>query len=943
MRATAGLLLALVSCSPSGAVLQKSEAPSRQSPTVPELTSEQQLSAARDAYDATRYADAEKLYQAAARDPSQRALAKLGLMQLDLVQGRYPNVVAAEIGEAELEPDLKTAAAVLRAHALRATGSLDQALAVLAEAPRVPGADEATLLHGEILIEQGDRAAGEVVLAALEDAYNADAIAEGDSDRLGFVARAEQLLQSPADANQAFNEAEQAGNVSVQTLLWRAELYLDNHDGAHAAEVLEEIIKRAPNHPEALSLSARLRIEEALDFGAAERLAGRALEVNPQSTHARAVLGALRLRDMDLTRAKQQIDAGLAVNPRSLPLLSLLGAAAFLADDRSQLEQLERRVLGLNAGYSAFYTTVGLYAEWEHRYADIVELMLRAVAVDPVDGHAWAQLGLNQIRGGDDTGGVEALRTAFRLDPYNVRVYNTLDLFEHVIPKHYVTADAGQFRIRYPAAERALLQRYVPQLLGAAWEKMVRSYDFTPKQPIGVELYAERAHFAIRTSGLPDTAIQGVCFGQTLASVSPSNERFNLAMTLWHELSHVFHIQLSQNHVPRWFTEGLAEYETLIERPEWQREGDPDLYLALKEQRLPKIGAMNEAFTHAEELRDIAVAYYASTQIVRMLAEQFGQPKLREMLLLWGKGKRTDQVMQESIGQTTQQLDERFQSYVRARLARYDSQFVPTQRVGNPEEALRAVRESDKDAGRLTRVARLAADRGELAAAEHALAVALKADPTHADALWLRATIALQQGNGEAADGYSARLLSSGKDGYETQMLLARSAEARGDSVGAERAFEAAYRFDPSERAAIDALRNIAKRSGSRDAELRWLRELVRLEEHDGEAHRELMSLLLERREFAEASELGRAAVNADMESAETHLLYARALEELGRNREAEYEYTSAALCPGDDEAVARAEDAVADYWERRGDARRAREFRERSAARRGQANGGDE
>ncbi len=36
-----------------------------------------------------------------------------------------------------------------------------------------------------------------------------------------------------------------------------------------------------------------------------------------------------------------------------------------------------------------------------------------------------------------------------------------------------------------------------------------------------------------------------------------------------------------QNHVPRWFTEGLAEYETLTERVEWRREQDRELYVSL--------------------------------------------------------------------------------------------------------------------------------------------------------------------------------------------------------------------------------------------------------------------------------------------------------------------------------------------------------------------------
>ena len=55
--------------------------------------------------------------------------------------------------------------------------------------------------------------------------------------------------------------------------------------------------------------------------------------------------------------------------------------------------------------------------------------------------------------------------------------------------------------------------------------------------PVGVELYAERENFGIRTSGLPQIAIQGVCFGKTLAAMSPANESFNLGMTLWHEMA----------------------------------------------------------------------------------------------------------------------------------------------------------------------------------------------------------------------------------------------------------------------------------------------------------------------------------------------------------------------------------------------------------------------
>ena len=92
-------------------------------------------------------------------------------------------------------------------------------------------------------------------------------------------------------------------------------------------------------------------------------------------------------------------------------------------------------------------------------------------------------------------------------------------------------------------------------------------YMFAPTVPVHVEMYESRDHFSVRTSGLPNIGIQGVCFGHVVAAMSPASEPFNWGNVLWHELGHVFAIQLSKNHVPRWFTEGLSEYETMIRRP----------------------------------------------------------------------------------------------------------------------------------------------------------------------------------------------------------------------------------------------------------------------------------------------------------------------------------------------------------------------------------------
>ncbi len=94
----------------------------------------------------------------------------------------------------------------------------------------------------------------------------------------------------------------------------------------------------------------------------------------------------------------------------------------------------------------------------------------------------------------------------------------------------------------------------------------------------------------MRTVGLPDLGALGVCFGQVITAMSPATGDINWGMVLWHELGHVFAIQLSNSRVPRWFTEGLSEYETLIARPDWRRENDADLYGAIANGTLPSIG-----------------------------------------------------------------------------------------------------------------------------------------------------------------------------------------------------------------------------------------------------------------------------------------------------------------------------------------------------------------
>ena len=137
-----------------------------------------------------------------------------------------------------------------------------------------------------------------------------------------------------------------------------------------------------------------------------------------------------------------------------------------------------------------------------------------------------------------------------------------------------------------------------------------------------------------------------------VTALSPKAAPFNWGQIIWHELSHVFHLQLSKGRVPRWFTEGLAEYETTLARPEWKREDDRLLYDALTSGRLPQLETMNRVFTLARTPRDLMTAYYTAFVAVKYIATRFGMERVRTMLALWGAGKSTPEVVEQALGVT---------------------------------------------------------------------------------------------------------------------------------------------------------------------------------------------------------------------------------------------------------------------------------------------------
>ncbi|HEU5077256.1 MAG TPA: tetratricopeptide repeat protein, partial [Polyangiaceae bacterium] len=376
----------------------------------------------------------------------------------------------------------------------------------------------------------------------------------------------------------------------------------------------------------------------------------------------------------------------------------------------------------------------------------------------------------------------------------------------------------------------------------------------------------------------------------------------------------------------RWFTEGLAEYETLAERSEWSRELDPDLFEALRQNRVPEVQAMSRAFTRAEQMSDVATAYYASSKILTMMVQEYGMPKMRGMLEGWGDGKRTPAIFDGVLGMTPSAFDAEFRQHTRKSLGRYEKQFVPNLRAEPIDKVEEARKQAPGDPDVLLRLARATWDAGDGDQTAALLEKVLRTRPDVPDVRYLAAQVALGQQRADAALGHARRLVELGHDGYWTQVILGEVYAAQKRTAEAKRAFEAAHAFDTTQAEPLVALSRIARTTGDVDAEIAALSKLGKLEQHGAGLFARLFELLTGKGRTQDIVALGETALWADLSNFDVHYLLAMALEKTGQPKRALFELESAVLCEAPPPQKAAAHAALMRAYQRAGQGAKARE-----------------
>jgi tetratricopeptide (TPR) repeat protein len=634
-------------------------------------------------------------------------------------------------------------------------------------------------------------------------------------------------------ANDAFRETiKLSPQMTAAGIAW-ADLFLEKYAAQLAEQTLEEVFKVNPNDPEAHAAMAQVIVDTRYDLAAVRHHLDASLGVNPKNARALKVRASIEIDQNQWDTANKSLDAVLALNKDDVEAIAMKATVAWLRDDTKAYDAEVARALAIDPAYAELYRIVARSAVREHRYVEAIELEKLAVKLKPDFYEAMAGAGLGYLRLGMEQEGLQWLDKSWAGDQYNVRTFNTRTLFKETIPKEYTFGASKNFRIRYHNDEKAVLARYLEPTMERAFASMIKRYGFTPKTPVTLELYADRNDYGIRTVGLPDIAALGVCFGQVITAMSPANGDINWGMVLWHELGHVFAIQLSSSRVPRWFTEGLSEYETLIARPDWRRENDADLYGAVVNATLSSIGNLNSEFMQPDASA-VVVAYYQSAVTIEYLIQTYGFPKIVEALKLFGKGRETPAVLQAITGKTIAQLDSDFRKYLDIRLKAYAGTFkLPTRGFDDVTKLEIAADAAPKDAGARANVALGYYYAGDAEKATAAAAAALALDPKQPIARSIQAEIVLHQGDIAKAKALYQGLAADGHDSFDLRSRLAQIAQGEGKLDEVELQLCAAKKLDPERSTPYQELAQLYEKAGQMPKALAELEHFAFIEQMD--------------------------------------------------------------------------------------------------------------
>jgi tetratricopeptide (TPR) repeat protein len=228
----------------------------------------------------------------------------------------------------------------------------------------------------------------------------------------------------------------------------------------------------------------------------------------------------------------------------------------------------------------------------------------------------------------------------------------------------FTTVKDGDIVVKMQTDEAPVLQEYAVPLAHQALKTLSAKYEFTPKGPILIEIFPRHDDFAVRTLGLPGMMYAlGACFGRVVTMDSPKARpgEFQWEATLWHELTHVITLQMSNQRLPRWLSEGISTYEEKKARADWARQQDIEFVGLLDRGEAIKLTDLNAALSNPKLA---SIAYYQASLVVEHIIATYGEAGLRKLIRSFSQGFDTDAALKATLNTDFASMQDGFDKMV---------------------------------------------------------------------------------------------------------------------------------------------------------------------------------------------------------------------------------------------------------------------------------------
>lgn len=477
-------------------------------------------------------------------------------------------------------------------------------------------------------------------------------------------------------ANQVFRDSARANSRAAQLRLRWARLFLQTHQYGDAVELFREALEIFPNDPHAKLGLARVYAERFEPE--ARPLIDEVLKQDDSLIEAHLMSARMSLEEGQFDDVERSLERATTIATRQkLPPLELYTLRAALEQLRGRDPQAWiKRALDYNPRYGAVFEQLAHFEIMRRRYREATTLLRRAVEAQPDLWSAHAELGSNLLRLGYIEEAREHLTRAYSGDPYSPTIVNSLRLLDRIDEFEVTTvpvAIEGEtfiVRLRLHRREATVLKPYALELVREAMATFSRRYNFKLREAVTVELYPDHDDFAVRVAALPGIGLLGVTFGYVVAMDSPSGRalgEFHWGSTLWHELAHVFTLEATDHHVPRWLSEGISVFEEWRTGPTPGVAVPPDVVAALEEGKFLPVSELDSGFIRPRYPNQVQVSYVQSGLVCLFIEQRWGFERLAALLHQFDGKATTPAAIQATFKISPEEFDKEFNTFVRSR------------------------------------------------------------------------------------------------------------------------------------------------------------------------------------------------------------------------------------------------------------------------------------